>query len=376
MESTATYQPLSPHPQKDGPLVTKYLTLLKSAEVTWAARSCDLRVLGRGGQGVVLLARRNGADGFSLPVALKVFSPESYTSGEAYDEDMGRVAAVAKKAATVQHENLVYVYDFESLDGVRVMSMEWVDGHDLRELLTPDTLDRTRRRLDPEHWDYVTDVVITAGPVQPRFKPGVAIQVVRDCLAALAALHRDGVVHGDLKPANIMLKRTGSAKVVDIGSAVDLKRAGGRRVWSPLYAAPEVLDGEPVTAKSDLASLGYVLVEMLSGRPAFDGVASFDDLREMKRTLERRLPDLLPADVVQDEQLVGLCRRLVAADPAKRFKDALAADLERRGAAAFHRRLVKGDLASEYGNDIRVWLERLGPGTASPSPPAGSRPNG
>ncbi len=361
MKSTATYHPLSVQNRHDGPLTANYHALLKSPDISWTARSCELRVLGRGGQGVVLLAKRAGADGFSLPVALKVFSPESYTSADAYDEDMGRVAAVAKQAAMVQHENLVYVYDFESLSGVRVMAMEWVDGSDLRELLTPETLQRTQERLDPDHWSYVNDVVIAAGPVQPRLKPGVAIQVVRDCLAALAALHRDGIVHGDLKPANIMLKKTGSAKIVDIGSAVDLKRAGGRRVWSPLYAAPEVLDGEPVTAKSDLASLGYVLIEMLSGRPAFDGVGSFDDLREMKRTLERRLTDLLPSDVIADEQLVGLCRKLVAYDPGKRFKDALAADLERRGAAAFHRRLVKGDLASEYGNDIRVWLEKLGP---------------
>jgi serine/threonine-protein kinase len=63
--------------------------------------------------------------------------------------------------------------------------------------------------------------------------------------------------------------------------------------------------------------------------------------------------------------LVGLCRRLVAADPDGRFPDAEAADLGRRGAAAFHRQLVKGDVASEYGNDLRVWLEALGPNDAS-----------
>jgi hypothetical protein len=58
--------------------------------------------------------------------------------------------------------------------------------------------------------------------------------------------------------------------------------------------------------------------------------------------------------------LVYLCRRLVATDPARWFADAQAADLGRQGAAAFHRQLVKGDLASEYENDLRVWLERLG----------------
>ena len=61
--------------------------------------------------------------------------------------------------------------------------------------------------------------------MQPRVKPGIAIAIVRDCLAALAALHREGIVHGDLKPSNIMLKRTGNAKIVDIGSAFEMEQA-------------------------------------------------------------------------------------------------------------------------------------------------------
>ena len=316
-------------------------------------------MLGRGGQGVVLLARRAGADGFVVPVALKVFSPESYRTAAAYEEDMARVAAVAARVATVQHENLVHVHDFVSHAGVRVMAMEWVDGYDLRQVLTAETLDRTRGRLDPDHARYVEDVVLTAGPEQPRLKPGVAIHVLRDGLAALAALHREGITHGDIKPSNVMLKRTGAAKLVDIGSAVDVRLAGGRRMWSPLYAAPEVLEGGAATPQADLASLGYVLVEMLAGRPPFDGAAGYAGLLEAKRTLEHRLRELLPAEVAGSELLVGLCRRLVAADPDRRFPDAEAADHGRRGASAFHRQLVKSDLASEYGNDLRVWLEAL-----------------
>src|SRR6202021_2640989 len=108
---------------------------------------------------------------------------------------------------------------------------------------------------------------------------------LRDCLAAMAMLHREDITHGDLKPSNVMLKRTGLAKVVDIGSAVDLRSVEGRRAWSPLYAAPEVLDGGPVTPQADVASLGYVLIEMLAGRPAFEGVVGFSALLEAKRTL-------------------------------------------------------------------------------------------
>ncbi len=371
MESTRSHHtprhPDTPSPDPrpgdppDGDLAAHYRAILAGEAPDWAAGCRDLHLVGRGGQGVVFFARREGADGFVLPVALKVFSPEPYRTPAAYAEDMGRVAAVAARVAAVQHENLVAVHHFSAHNGVRVMRMEWVDGLDLRQVLSPEMLDRTRERLNPDHLRFVEDVILTAGPVQPRLKPGVAIHILRDCLAALAALHRDGITHGDLKPSNVMLKRTGLAKVVDIGSAADLRSAEGRRAWSPLYAAPEVLDGGVLTPQSDLASLGYILVEMLAGRSPFDGAVGIGGLLEAKRTLEHRLAELLPAEVAGSELLVGLCRRLVAGDPDRRFPDAEAADLGRKGAAAFHRQLVKGDLASEYGNDIRVWLEALGP---------------
>jgi serine/threonine protein kinase len=362
MDSTLSF-PLSTPPPGRGlnpsELVARYKALLVGRDLAWATGYQGLRPLGSGGQGVVLLAERRGADGFAFPAALKVFSPESYRSAAAYEEDMARVASVAAKAAAVQHENLVTVYDFVALDGVRVMAMEYVDGYDLKHVLSPAMLARTRDQLDPGRLRYVEDVVFAPGPEQPLLKPGVAIRVLRDCLGALSALHRDDVAHGDLKPSNIMLKRTGTAKVVDIGSAVDLRLAGGRRMWSPLYAAPEVLEGGPVTPGADLASLGYVLVEMLAGRPPFDAADGFGPLLDAKRTLADRLPDLLPDDVARNDLLVGLCRRLVAADPAMRFPSADSVDLGKKGAAAFHRQLVMGNLASEYEHDLREWLAAL-----------------
>ena len=68
---------------------------------------------------------------------------------------------------------------------------------------------------------------------------------------------------------------------------------------------------------------------------------------------------LLPPEVSCNEMLLHLCRKLIAPDPSRRFSSALAADLDRKGAADFHRQLVMGDLASEYENDLRVWLEQL-----------------
>ena len=363
MTSTVSYHSSSPDgeaPRRRGPLISRYEELIEEGGLTWTTRCRDLRLLGRGGQGVVYLATREGADGFTLPVALKAFSPESYRDDEAYDTDMARIAAVAAKVALIQHDNLLYIHDFVSHDGIRIMGMEWVDGYDLRHVLSQEVYDRSRSQLEPAHWRYVQDVIVAPGPVQPRLKPGVAIQVLRDCLAALAALHQQKIVHGDLKPSNIMLKRTGNAKIVDIGSAMDLRAAAGRQVWSPAYAAPVELEGGSPTPQADLASLGYVLVEMLSGRAPFEGLTSYRDLCQAKWTLDVRLPEMLPDEVAGNEMLVYLCRKLVAADPARRFPSAQTADLGRKGAADFHRQLVKGDLASEYDNDLRVWLQKLG----------------
>ncbi|MFO0966634.1 MAG: serine/threonine-protein kinase [Gemmataceae bacterium] len=335
-----------------------YLILTEQPYVEWKTLHRKVRLLGKGGQGQVFLSEQQGTDGFLLPVALKIFSPESYLSDEHYRQDMVHVAQTAARVALIQHDNLIDIHGFIEQNDIRIMEMEWVDGFDLRDLLNRDVLHKTRK-AGPERWEYINRVILTDGPRQPRFKPGVAIQVLRECLAGLGALHREGIVHGDIKPSNIMLKRTGAAKVIDIGSAVDLARPGARRMWSPVYAAPEVLRGEPNSARADLASMGYVLVEMLAGQSPFEGLTRRAELLEAKETLVSRLHHLLPYEVSCNELLFNLCRSLVAPDPASRFADAQAADLGRKGAADFHRQLVKNDLASEYENDLRVWLEQL-----------------
>jgi serine/threonine-protein kinase len=308
---------------------------------------------------VVFLAERRGSDGFRLPVALKVFSPDRYDIEPTYDEAMARMARVAARVAQIQQDNLLDVHNFVSPAGIRLMEMEWIDGYDLRKLLTPGMLARTRERVGADRWAYLNDVIVTEGAVQPRLKPGIAIAVLRDCLTALSALHREGIVHGDVKPSNIMLKRTGNAKLVDIGAAFELDDPPGHPTCTPAYAAPEVLAGADGSARSDLASLGYALVEMLSGAPPFAGLTRIDELRRAKERLLDRLPGTLPEEVSRNDLLMGLITGLVAPDPDRRFPDAEAADLVERGAAGFQRQLVIGDLASEYDNEIRVWLEEL-----------------
>src|SRR5580704_17935116 len=106
MESTGTHHPSTTHSDlgpPDADLVGRYQAILTGSDTNWAVRCCDLRIVGRGGQGVVFLARSEGADGFAIPISLKVYSPEPYRTAAAYAEDMTRVAAIAARVAAVQH---------------------------------------------------------------------------------------------------------------------------------------------------------------------------------------------------------------------------------------------------------------------------------
>ncbi len=340
-------------------LLGRYRVIIDEQRLSWTEHHRLIRPLGSGGQGIVYLSERRGTDDFTLPVALKIFSPERYEDERDYDEVMGRIAHVAAHVAQIQQDNLLDVHNWVDRHRIRLMEMEWIDGYDLGRVLTRDMLEKVRERVSNRRWRYINSVIATAGPVQPRLKPGIAIAIIRDCLAALAALHREEIVHGDVKPSNIMLKRTGNAKIVDIGSAFELDNVPTQRTCTPAYAAPEVLDRGECTPLSDLASLGYVLVEMLAGTPPFEGLTSFRELLEAKRFLAQKLPHLLPEEVVSSELLMNFCRGLIAPDPVRRFPSAEAADLGIEGAASFHRQLVKGDLASEYDNEIRLWLEEL-----------------
>ena len=337
----------------------RYRQILAERKINWTTHIHLEKLLGSGGQGVVYLTHRRGADGFTLPVALKVFSPERYSDTRCYDDAMSRIAYVSSLVAQIQHDNLLDVHNFVDRNHIRIMVMEWVDGYDLHRLLVPEMLGRVRTRVSSRRWDYINRVIVTDGPVHPRIKPGVAVAIVRDCLAALAALHREEIVHGDIKPSNIMLKRTGNAKIVDIGSAFELDAPPPARSCTPAYAAPEVLEGIECTPRSDLASLGYVLIELLAGCPLFPGLKNCRDLLEAKRLLPQRLNQILPSDVTVNELLMNFCRGLIAPDPMRRFPSAEAADLLKEGAAAFHRQLVISDLAAEYGNEIRLWLQEL-----------------
>ena len=340
-------------------LLKVYESVVARSRQSWTSHQTLRKKLGTGGQGVVFLTERRGADGFTLPVALKIFSPERYRSIEAYEEDMPRQAEVASRVARVQHENLLVVENFLDRDSIRMMVMEWVEGFDLRRLLTPKMLGVIKERFSEKRWKHINETLVTAGPEHPRLKTGVAITVVSECLAALGAMHRNGLVHSDVKPANIMLKSSGHSKLIDFGTAFHIDEPPPRRACTPAYAAPEVLAGNANTPQSDLASLGYVVIELLSGRTLSNQSDDLNTLIEGKRNLADRLEDILPEDVARNDVLMSFCRGLIAADPEFRFESAEAASLESEGASAILRQLIKTDMSMEYTHDIRLWIEEL-----------------
>jgi serine/threonine protein kinase len=360
LHGTCTVMPGGARPEnRVNELLVNYLSLVQQQKLGWTEHLRLSRVLGRGGQGIVYLSERRGADHFTLPVALKFFSPERFPDERTYREAMERMAAVSSQVAQIQHDNVLDVQNFIERGSIRVLEMEWVDGYDLDSLLAPGMLERAKTRVGQKRWDYINNVIATAGQGRTRLKPGIAVAIMRECLAGLAALHRQEIVHGDIKPSNIMVKRTGNAKIIDIGSAVNLNDMPQQKTCTPQYAAPEMLDREEITPRSDLASLGYVLIELLAGRPLFADIRDYQTLVEKKRTLPQWLHKVLPADVRHSELLMTICRRLTAPDPILRYATAEQADTGSEGLAEFQRTLVRGDLASEYENELRLWLEEL-----------------
>ncbi|WP_437185861.1 serine/threonine-protein kinase [Planctomicrobium sp. SH668] len=359
---------LSGQPMKIDPtseLMDRYQQIVTSKEVAWEMTYRLLSRLGAGGQGVVFLADRSGAFGVNFPLALKFYRPDGYPDLDTYRLEMSRMARVIMETARIQQDHLVDVYNVVEYGGILVLVSEWVDGYDLRQLTTPKLLKQVKRTVEPDRWNYINDVIITDAGFQSRLKPGVAIALIRECLSGLAALHRQGIIHADLKPANVMVKQTGNCKIIDLGSAFMKDEFPVRPTWTPRYAAVEVLEGARHTPLSDLASLGYVLLELLTGKYPFAGVADGQDLINLKKEMWHRIPDLLPKDVARNGTLVELVSKMIAPNPADRFGSLEDADLSPAGAAEIQRQLVKVNMTTEVENEMRILMQEFSQGVRS-----------
>ena len=200
----------------------------------------DYRVdslLGRGGMGVVYLARDLSLD---RPVALKLIAPEL-----ADDEEFrARFLREPKLAASLDHPNVIPIYEAGEHDGQLYLAMRYVEGSDLRTLL------EREGKLSPER----------------------TLAILAQVAGALDAAHRRALVHRDMKPANVLLDEDGHAYLTDFGITKQLGGAStdtGRLVGTLDYLAPEQIRGEPVDARTDCYALACVLYECLAGKPPF-----------------------------------------------------------------------------------------------------------
>ena len=176
-------------------------------------------------------------------VAIKVLHPN--LAGDAGFVE--RFRREARAAANLNHPNIVAVHDWGAVDGIYYMVMEYVPGRSVRDILNDEGL----------------------------LAPAQATDVLRQALAALGHAHRQGIVHRDVKPENLMVTRDGDVKVTDFGLARAYADAqiteAGTVTGTVQYLAPEQLRGEPADPRTDLYALGIVAFELLSGRLPFTG---------------------------------------------------------------------------------------------------------
>jgi Tol biopolymer transport system component len=262
--------------------------------------------LGTGGMGDVFLAQDMR---LGRKAALKLL-PEEFTS------DPDRLQRFEREACAVSalaHPNIVTVYGMGRAGPVSFLATEFIEGQTLREELANRSL-----------------------------RPQVAVEIALQTAQALGAAHRAGIIHRDIKPENIILRRDGLVKVLDFGLAKWTEKRGGVDgakdlmectttpgliVGTPRYMSPEQARGVPIDFRTDLFSLGSVLYEMLSGRPAMTGETPSDILASVLARDPEPLENLCsecPA------ALVRIVNRALEKDRYKRYQSAeeMAANLK------------------------------------------------
>ena len=300
-------------------LLHRYHSMLAENRLSWTEHHRLVRLLGSGGQGVVYLSMRRGTDHFTLPVALKIFSPERYETDHAYDEAMGRMAVVAAHVAQIQQDNLLDVHNWVDRNRIRLMEMEWVNGYDLSLLLTVAMLDHMQSRVSRTAGSIINEgdrhrrpsaAATEAGRGHrrgPRLPCGLGRAAPRGHRSRRhEAFEHHAQADGQRQDRRYRLGLRGeqSARPADLHA--DLRRAGGAG-GQRVYAAER--SGEP----------GLRALEMLAGRSPFANLKGLRELLEAKRTLAHGCRRFLPQEVVCNELLMGFCRGLIAPDPMRRF---------------------------------------------------------
>src|ERR687885_363941 len=199
-----------------------------------------LRKLGSGGMANVYLAEDQE---LGRRVAIKILNDRHAND----DQFVERFRREAKNAAGLSHPNIVSIYDRGEAEGTYYIAMEYLDGRSLKEL------------------------IIGRGPAPIP----VAIDYARQTLAALRFAHRNGIVHRDIKPHNVIVDSEGRIKVTDFGiaraGAASQMTEAGSIIGTAQYLSPEQARGAPVDQTSDLYSVAVLLYELLTGTVPFNG---------------------------------------------------------------------------------------------------------
>ena len=269
-------------------------------------------VAGRGGMGVVYRATQIA---LQRPVAVKAIAPQ-FAQDEGFRERFQRESQIA---ASIEHPNVIPVYEAGDLEGSLYLIMRWVDGTDLRELIS------SSGRLTPER----------------------TVQLLRPVASALSAAHRRGLVHRDVKPANVLIARGededdehvyltdfGIARRTSGGTAVTRT---GVLVGTIDYTSPERIEGGRGTPASDIYAFGCMLYEALTGHVPFDRPA---ELMKMYAHMNDPTPSVRSEVPDVPEQLDQIASRAMAKRPEDRFASAaeLAAALGQRPRRRAHDR--------------------------------------
>jgi tetratricopeptide (TPR) repeat protein/predicted Ser/Thr protein kinase len=254
-----------------------------------------LELLGEGGMGAVYKAADREVDRI---VALKVIRPEMASNPEV----LARFKQELLLSSKVTHRNVIRIYDLGEAQGVKFITMEFLEGENLHQIL------KKRDKLEVAE----------------------AVDTMEQVASGLAAAHREGIIHRDLKPGNIMRDKSGRVVVMDFGLARTFSGDGMTRTGAMLgtieYMSPEQAQGMDVKASSDIFTVGLILYELLAGVTPFYAESAIASL--LKRTQQRAVP---LADV--DRNIPGTLSNIVAKclekDPANRYQsaDELDADL-------------------------------------------------
>lgn len=316
--------------------------------------------IGRGRQGVVYLAHRQGGRGCLTKHAIKIFDPGIYSSPSVYWTDMGRIASQISVMQQLRSPNLVSMETYDEVNGIGYLQMELINGVDLRYILTGNRMDQVEKVTPPTEWNIMRDCIFRNEQKGLALQPGVAIYVMRMMLKGLEALHDAGFIHSDIKPSNVMVDQFGYVKIIDYGRAVKPNEKVSILLGSPLYMAPENHRREPATEQADIYGVGMVGLELLRGEPLVDASnMTEEDLYNFKMDLPNRLEDLLPRHVRENEAFVDVLSKFVAPDPADRYRDVVQAETEHEGLRIVHKQLISMGGDVDYVRLMGSYMSRL-----------------